>query len=136
MRIHVSFSILAATFALVGCPPAVTPLPDASDTGAPPTPPIVDAGPAPLTDAVPDVAPTPPTPPAPPVTADCTLACAALKAAGCGLGDAGDCAAFMTRDIGSGKVANLTTGKPLTCADVKTVKTRADAQKQGFVCGQ
>ena len=129
MRLRISTLILMV---LAGCTPAVTPLPDASDTGVPPAPPVVDAGPAPLTDAVPDVVPTPP--PAPPVTADCTLACAALKAAGCGLGDAGDCAAFMTRDIGSGKVANLATGSPLTCADVKTVKTRADAQKQGFVC--
>ena len=126
MRIRTSGLILTALM-ITGCPPAVTPMPDASDTGAPPAPSVTDASPVPMTDAV-------PTPPPGPVTAACTLACAALKAAGCGLGDAGDCSAFMTRDIGSGKVANLATGKPLTCLDVTTVKTKSDAQKLGFVC--
>jgi hypothetical protein len=126
-------TMLAATFLIsfgvLGCPPVpVTPPPDASDAVAPPPPAEVDAGP--LGDA--------PTPPAGvdagPIAADCVSACVALLKAGCSLGDAGDCAVFLTRDLGSGKVPNPSTGKPLTCSTVAGIKTRADVQKIGFVC--
>jgi hypothetical protein len=99
---------------LTGCPQPVTPLPDASDAA----PMGVDSTPLPIA----------------PVTQDCILACTALGAAGCALGDAGDCGTFMMRDIGSGKVPNAATGAPLTCATISGVKTRIDAQKLGFVC--
>jgi len=62
------------------------------------------------------------------------MACQALTTASCQLGDATSCAAFMKRDLGSGKVPNPTTHKPLTCQDVVQVRTRADAQKLGFAC--
>jgi hypothetical protein len=119
--------MFVALIGLGGCPPAaVTPLPDASDAVAPPPAPVVDGG------AIGD-APTPQVD-AGPVTTDCASACAALLKAGCSLGDAGDCPAFLTRVLGSGKVPDPALGKPLTCAIVETVKTKADVQKLGFVC--
>lgn len=82
----------------------------------------------------------PPSPVTPPPDADaapsasCATACAALAAAGCSLGKQSDCPAFLTRDLGSGKVPNAATGRPLTCGDVASVKTVPDAQLLGFAC--
>lgn len=117
--------MLVALVGLGGCPPAaVTPLPDASDAASG----AIDSGPigdAPAPPAVIDAGPT---------TPDCVSACATLAKVGCNLGDAGDCAAFLTRDLGSGKVPNPSTNKPLTCVVVEAIKTKADVQKLGFVC--
>jgi hypothetical protein len=108
---------LIAAVALVltsqmGCPQPVTPLPDGSDAAPMPAPAAADSS----------------------TGATCALACNALGAAGCALGDAGDCVTFMLRDIGSGKVPNVATGTPLTCLAVSAVRTKTDAQKLGFVC--
>jgi hypothetical protein len=65
---------------------------------------------------------------------DCAAACEALKAAGCPVGAMLDCGSLMMRDTTSGKWTNVASGKPLACADVAAVKTKADAQKLGFVC--
>ena len=108
--------LIAVASSLVGCPsqPPPAPMPpDATDAYAP----IVDAY----------------APPSEASTA-CAAACAALAAASCPLGGTSDCPTFMARDIGSGKVANAATGKALTCIDIAQVKTKADAQKLGFVC--
>lgn len=79
-----------------------------------------------------------PTPPPPEASdgsqGDCASACAALRAAGCSVGAEADCSAFLIRDFGSGKVPNPETQKPITCADVAAVKTKADAVRLGFVC--
>lgn len=109
-------------------PPPAPPGPDASDAVAPPGPPVVDAAPTPPQDASP--APVADSGPQTP----CGLACAALAGAGCPLGGASDCATFMTRDLGSGKVENKATHRPLTCPDVAAVRVKSDAQKLGFVC--
>lgn len=109
--------IAADWAALTGCPPQpVVPPPDASDALAPPPVPVGDSSPQ----------------PAP--SGDCAAACAALSAAGCSLGAQPDCPTFLTRDLGSGKVANPATSKPLGCADVSAVHTKTDAQKLGFAC--
>jgi|SRR5579859_594041 len=106
-------SLIAIAALLCACPPP-----------APPQPPGPDAS---------DAAPSPP-----PSPGDCSAACAALALAGCALGAAADCPAFMARDIGSGKVPDPTTCHPrclpLTCATIAQVKTVADAQRLGFVC--
>ncbi len=107
---------LLAVLLLAGCP-TPTPVP-------PPNPDASDAAPA-LGDA-----------PSPGPLDDCQLACAALAAPAvhCGLGDAGaDCAGFL-RVLNAGKEPNPLTHKPLTCADVKAVRTRADAVALGFIC--
>lgn len=64
----------------------------------------------------------------------CTAACAALAAATCPMGGATTCASFMQTLSSSGKVSEPDSGKPLTCADVALVKTKADAVRLGFVC--
>lgn len=65
---------------------------------------------------------------------DCQRGCAALAAVGCTLTpDAADCAAFL-RVINNGKEPNPVTHKPLMCSDVAAVRSKADAQKLGFVC--
>jgi hypothetical protein len=99
--------LIAVASLLCACPPP-----------APPQPPGPDAS---------DAAPGPP-------PQDCSAACAALAAAGCSLGAAADCPAFMARDIGSGKVPEPATHRPLTCAAIAFVKTKADAQRLGFAC--
>ena len=81
-----------------------------------------------------DAAPTPP-----PVPGDrCAAACAALKAASCGvIGSKADCPTFLARDYpddGSGKLSNPATGRPMRCTDIAAVQTKADAQRLGFVC--
>lgn len=101
-------------------PPAPVP-PDATDAAPVPT---ADASPAPLSDAPAPAAHCP----------DWTAACQALSAASCQLGTYTDCAVFMARDFGSGKVENKATGKPMTCADIAAVHTKADAQRLGFSC--
>jgi hypothetical protein len=140
---NVILILLSFTLVLCGCPqnPPVPPGPDADAFAPPPPPTPDDAGPTPVVDAAPtpppvvDAAPTPPAPPdAGPVTADCTAACAALKAAGCSLGEPADCPAFLTRDLGTGHVTNKSNSKPLTCADTKKVTSKAGAQALGFVC--
>jgi hypothetical protein len=50
------------------------------------------------------------------------------------MGSSVGCSAVLARDFGSGKVSNAATGMPMTCADVVAVKTKADAQRIGFVC--
>jgi hypothetical protein len=102
-------------------PPPIPPAPDATDAAPTPT---ADAAPAPATDA--------PTPGA--KCPDWTAACQALAAANCQIGTYPDCPVFMGRDFGSGKVENKATGKPLTCADIAAVHTKAEAQRLGFVC--
>jgi hypothetical protein len=83
----------------------------------------------------PQPSPAPPTPEASDGSeSDCVMACAALSAAGCSVGAQSDCPAFLTRDLGIGKVPNPTTQKPMTCADVAGVRTKANAQALGFVC--
>jgi len=76
----------------------------------------------------PDAAPPPPAP------GDCAAACAALRTAGCSLGDAGDCPTFLSGLIATGKQANPVTSRPITCTDIATVKTKADAVTLGFSC--
>lgn len=105
-------------------PPPTPPTPDATDAVAPPAP-VVDAAPA---------LDTAPAPVITDASGPCVSACAALQAAGCSIGTHADCPTVEDRDLGSGKVANPATGKPLTCADVAKVKSRADAQRFGFVC--
>ena len=110
-----SFLLLGA-LVLVGCPqPPVVPPPDASDAVAPP--------PAPVGDATPGAK-----------CPDWTAACQTLSAANCQIGTYADCPTFMARDFGSGKVPNAATGKPMACADIVAVKTKADAQRLGFSC--
>ena len=95
---------------LVGCP---TPSP------VPPTPPDASDASA-LGDSTP--------------LDDCQRGCAALAAVACTLGDSGaDCAGFL-RVLNGGKEPNPVTRRPLTCADVATVRTKADAVRLGFVC--
>jgi hypothetical protein len=110
-RRHLGSLVVLALAACTPTPTPVVPTPDASDASA-----LGDTI-VPTIDA----------------SADCVAACAALAPV-CKLGSANDCASFMDRDIGSGKVANAATGKPLTCADVALVKSKTDAQKLGFVC--
>lgn len=103
---------------IVGCPSlqVVTPSPDASDGAAI----VVVSG----DDSAAEGAALSP----------CARACAALSTAKCSLGADNDCAAFLQRDLGTGRVANLATGKPLGCVDVEKVKTKVDAQRLGFSC--
>jgi hypothetical protein len=92
------------------------------------------------TDAAPvpdEAAPAPPPPADAAPGAKCpdwTAACQALAAATCRLGTYTDCPAFMARDYGSGKVENKATHKATTCEDIAAVRTKADAQRIGFVC--
>ena len=113
--------MMFALVTLTACPPApapVTPVPDASDASA-----------------FGDTTSTPPSPSDP-----CAAACASLAAAGCaiGSGDASACASFLRTlsnpPQGSGLPNPANGNKPLTCADVVPVKTKADAQKLGFAC--
>ena len=69
-----------------------------------------------------------------PASDPCSQACAALATASCPMGSAATCALFMQTLSTSGKVVNPTDQKPLTCADVALVKTKADAIKLGFLC--
>jgi hypothetical protein len=143
-----AFAVVAVAFGLASIDATCTPQPqppvvDASFDGAPPPPPppppVVDATPPPVVDATPpppvvDAAPpvvdaAPPPPPLP-----CTPACAVLKTIGCPLGSKVDCAAVLTRDLGSGKVRNKATGHPLSCGDVQGFRTKADALGAGFTC--
>lgn len=91
--------------------------------------------------------PVPPSPPdasdasafgdSPPVLDDCQAGCAALTspAVRCPLGDGGaDCAGYLRTINETGKEPVPASHKPLTCAMVKAVKTRADAVALGFVC--
>lgn len=100
------------TLALTGCPqnPPVPPTPDASDAAV-----VGDA---------------------PPNLDDCQRGCAALAAptVACTLGDGGaDCAGFL-RVLNGGKEPNPLTHKPISCADVAKVRSKADARALGFVC--
>lgn len=107
----------------LACPPAPLPPPqppDASD-GAAPLPQWDATPPSPLFDA-----------PLPPL--DCARACGALQAAGCSLGNRSDCDNFLLRDLSIGRVSNAATGRPLTCADIAQIRTRADAVAMGFLC--
>ena len=90
---------------LTACPSGQPPIP----------PPIVDAS---------DAAATP----------GCQAACSALSAAGCALGAQPGCGLFLDHMQADGKEANAATRKPLTCADVAGVKTKADAVRLGFAC--
>ena len=102
---HLCGCLILAGLALIGCPPTPAPLP--------PSPDASDAAPG---------------------ACSWDVACASLAAASCPLGAQPDCATTMARDIGSGKVANATTGRPMTCADIAAVKTKLDAQNLGFAC--
>jgi hypothetical protein len=109
---------------LLGCHPTPGPAPMPPEAGdaswdAPGSDAAGDSYAPPVSDAAPTA---------------CMLACNALRAAGCPLGSTGDCAAFLQRDLGSGKVANAASGKPLTCVDVEGVRTKPDAVKLGFAC--
>jgi len=100
--------------AMIGgnCQTPNVPPPDASD--AAPQPPLADS--------------------APPVTGDCLSACAKLASFACTTGTKADCAAWAQRDLGSGLVPNPVTHKPLTCAAVAGLGSKADAIAVGFVC--
>jgi hypothetical protein len=107
MKLSLLFLPLIAS--AIGCHPTVplSPPPDASDASA--------FGDSPNLD-------------------DCQKGCAALATVGCTLGDGGDdCAAFM-RSINGGKEPNPSTHKPLMCSDVASIRSKADAQRLGFVC--
>jgi hypothetical protein len=109
------------TVGFPACPPPMPPAPLTE----------VDAGP--IADTAPP--PTPMTEASPgPASSDCALACAALVTATCPLGSQLDCTSVLTRDLGSGKYSNAATGKPLTCIDVKAVRTKAAAVQMGFTC--
>ena len=110
-RRGLNLGLVVAAVLLAGCPnpPQPPPSPDASDAS-----------------------PAPPTPT--PGACAWDAACAALKGASCPLGAAADCSTSLARDIGSGKVANVATGKPLTCHDIAAVRTKADAVRLGFAC--
>lgn len=94
--------------------------------------PVVDAGPTPNPPPGPDAAPAPVD--AGPVSSPCASACAALAAVSCPIGNRLDCAAALTRILGTGKVPNKATGRPLTCDDVKLVRTQLEAESEGFTC--
>jgi hypothetical protein len=107
------------TVGFPACPPptpAVTPVTD--DAG-----PVIDAAPGPVTEAAPG-----------PVVSDCKGACNALVMATCPLGSKPDCETVLSRDLGSGKYPNAATGKPLTCVDMKSIRTKADAVRLNFTC--
>jgi hypothetical protein len=130
--LEVALAALGA-WIIVGCPPQPPIiLPDAADSAIA----VLDANaPSPAPTIPPPIPPpSPDAAPAPPPDASCASACASLTAAGCSLSGQGDCSTFLTRDLGSGKVPNPATGRPLTCADVAAVRTQADAQRLGFSC--
>jgi len=77
----------------------------------------------------PDAGTTPPPP-----TSTCSAACGALAGAGCSIGSSAGCPAFLSTVEASHQQANPVTSRPVTCADVLAVKTKADAVKLGFVC--
>jgi hypothetical protein len=108
-------SAAAAAVVLTGCLnlPVPGPVPPDATDAAPPRPPM------PMADASPD---------------RCAAACAALRLAGCGLGDAGDCAGYLGALEASGHVPNAATHMPFLCADVVAVKVKADARAIGFGC--
>lgn len=106
-------AIVVASLAGIGCPqnpPQPPPLPpDASDAAVLTT----DAGPA---------------------SPSCILACAALSAAGCPIGNKPDCASSLTREFGSERISNPTTDRVMTCDDVRAVQSKADALRLNFTC--
>ena len=71
-----------------------------------------------------------------PTTAQCQVACDALKAATCSIGGATDCASFLMTYSADRDHRNPATGKVFSCTDITpvTVKTVADAQRMGFTC--
>jgi hypothetical protein len=69
----------------------------------------------------------------PPATT-CSAACESLAAAGCLVGKDPSCPSFLSTVEVSKQQANPATSRPVTCADVVAIKTRADAQRLGFVC--
>ena len=81
-----------------------------------------------------DSAPAPNPVDAGPVSSSCASACATLAAVSCPIGQRLDCAAVLTRILGTGKIPNKATGRPLTCDDVKLVRTQLEAESEGFTC--
>lgn len=84
--------------------------------------------------------PPSPNPPPPPLPADaapgdmCQAACDALDRAKCGLGGT-SCPSFMAEMQNSQQHPNPAAGgRPMTCADVAAVVSKADAQALGFSC--
>ena len=113
---------------VIGCPenifpPQPPPRPAPSETDA--TPPLSEAGLEASNEG--DASDESDAPTA------CALACVALTLAGCPLGSEPECAAVLWRDLSTGQVTDLV-GHPISCDDVKKVRTASDAHELGFSC--
>jgi hypothetical protein len=93
-------------------------------------PPVPPPNPPPQPPDASDAAPAPP--PAFDSGSACDAACSVLVGLHCWKG--ADCAATLARDLGSGKIPDPTTHKPMTCAQLAQLTTVVDAQRLGFVC--
>lgn len=64
----------------------------------------------------------------------CTIACSRLDSVGCHIGGSLGCPRFLLDIDRSRVLADLSTGKPITCEIVSKITSKADAQRIGFSC--